>query len=62
MLDEFKSWSDDMSKFIGGARNDKHKYEKGPVDVKMVSSLEKLLKKEGQLFRGFSNGFDKCIH
>ena len=28
MLQEFKSWSDDMSKFIGGARNDKQKYEK----------------------------------
>ena len=38
MLGEFKSWSDDMSKFIGGARNDKHKYEKASRGCrKMVS-------------------------
>ncbi len=28
MLDEFKSWSDDMATFIGGARNAKDKYER----------------------------------
>ena len=44
MLDEFKSWSDDMSKFIGGARNDKHKYEKASRGCrKMVSFFREII-------------------
>ena len=45
MLGEFKSWSDDMSKFIGGARNDKHKYEKASRGCqKMVSFFREIIK------------------
>ena len=44
MLGEFKSWSDDMSKFIGGARNDKHKYEKASRGCrKMVSFFREII-------------------
>ena len=45
MLGEFKSWSDDMSRFIGGARNDKHKYEKASRGCrKMVSFFREIIK------------------
>ena len=45
MLGEFKSWSDDMSKFIGGAQNDKHKYEKASRGCrKMVSFFREIIK------------------
>ena len=45
MLGEFKSWSDDMSKFIGGARNDKQKYEKASRGCrKMVSFFREIIK------------------
>ena len=44
MLGEFKSWSDDMSKFIGGARNDKDKYEKASRGCrKMVSFFREII-------------------
>ena len=44
MLEEFKSWSDDMSKFIGGARNDKDKYEKASRGCrKMVSFFREII-------------------
>ncbi|MFL2793169.1 MAG: cytochrome P450 [Paracoccaceae bacterium] len=39
MLGEFKSWSDDMSKFIGGARNDKEKYEKASRGCRQMVSF-----------------------
>ena len=44
MLGEFKSWSDDMSKFIGGSRNDKHKYEKASRGCrKMVAFFREII-------------------
>ena len=44
MLEEFKSWSDDMSKFIGGARNDRDKYEKASRGCrKMVSFFREII-------------------
>ena len=44
MLEEFKSWSDDMSKFIGGARNDENKYEKASRGCrKMVSFFREII-------------------
>ena len=44
MLGNFKSWSDDMSKFIGGSRNDKNKYEKAAYGCKqMVSFFKKII-------------------
>jgi cytochrome P450 len=44
MLGEFKSWSDDMSKFIGGSRNDKQKYEKASRGCrKMVSFFREII-------------------
>ncbi len=41
MLENFKSWSDDMSKFIGGSRNDKKKYEKAANGCKQMVSFFK---------------------
>ena len=44
MLGEFKSWSEEMSKFIGGARNDKDKYEKASRGCgKMVSFFREII-------------------
>ena len=44
MLENFKSWSDDMSKFIGGSRNDEKKYEKAANGCKkMVSFFKKII-------------------
>tara|TARA_A100000164_G_scaffold1898_1_gene1618 strand:+ start:154 stop:1077 length:924 start_codon:yes stop_codon:yes gene_type:complete len=44
MLGEFKSWSDDMSKFIGGSRNDKDKYEKASRGCrKMVAFFREII-------------------
>ena len=41
LLENFKSWSDDMSKFIGGSRNDKKKYEKAANGCKQMVSFFK---------------------
>ncbi len=41
MLEDFKSWSDDMSKFIGGSRNDTQKYEKAANGCKQMVSFFK---------------------
>ena len=41
MLENFKSWSDDMSKFIGGSRNDEKKYEKAANGCKKMVSFFK---------------------
>ena len=50
MLQEFKSWSDDMSKFIGGARNDKQKYEKASRGCrKMVSFFREIIEERRKI-------------
>lgn len=38
MLDEFKTWSDDMAVFIGGARNSKDKYQRAASGCQKMSS------------------------
>lgn len=45
MMDDFKKWSDDMSVFIGGARNSLDKYERAAGGCKnMAAYFQKLIK------------------
>lgn len=46
MLDEFKTWSDDMATFIGGARNSKDKYQRAARGCQKMSAYFASLIKE----------------